>query len=388
MNSFISPFRSAVWSGLWVGMLLVGCHRPTDLVYALREETTELPAKHQQQIEKVLRDAFGTPIDPRYHLEASAEEESSSPIAPEEVDKRLKLKLGQRVYAKQCQGCHGVTGDGNGPAAKYMNPLPRDYRLGRFKFTSTPRGIKPMRSDLQRIIRYGAKGTSMPSFRWMPDDEMDAVIDYVIVLSSRGETELGLIRQAGELAEDESIDEEQIEQALSRVKRAWERAANERVLPITAMPAMTDETVREGAAAFIELNCFKCHGKDGRGNRAFNVGKDDWGHTAFAADLTSGMLHGGRRPIDIYRRIYSGINGTPMPAFKDPDETKGETPEQRSDRIWRMVHFVTAIVEGREIPLDAIEEALQSLPKEPATPSDPPTTDSPNSSESSASPSS
>jgi mono/diheme cytochrome c family protein len=245
-----------------------------------------------------------------------------------------------------------------------------------------------MRSDLQRIIRYGAKGTSMPSFRWMPDDEMDAVIDYVIVLSSRGETELGLIRQAGELAEDESIDEEQIEQALSRVKRAWERAANERVLPITAMPAMTDETVREGAAAFIELNCFKCHGKDGRGNRAFNVGKDDWGHTAFAADLTSGMLHGGRRPIDIYRRIYSGINGTPMPAFKDPDETKGETPEQRSDRIWRMVHFVTAIVEGREIPLDAIEEALQSLPKEPATPSDPPTTDSPNSSESSASPSS
>jgi mono/diheme cytochrome c family protein len=246
-----------------------------------------------------------------------------------------------------------------------------------------------MRNDLQRIIRYGAKGTSMPSFRWMPDDELEAVIDYVVLLSSRGETELGLIRQAGELGEDESIDAEQIEQALGRVKRGWERAASERVLPITAMPAMTDETIREGATAFIELNCFKCHGKDGRGNREFNVGKDDWGHTAFAADLTSGMLHGGRRPIDIYRRIYSGINATPMPAFKDPDETKGETPEQRSDRIWRMVHFVTAVVEGREIPVDAIEEALQSLPTEAAPTSDPPpTTDATNSPDSSDSSSS
>ena len=55
-------------------------------------------------------------------------------------------------------GCHGVTGDGQGPAAQYLNPPPRDYRLGQFKFTSTPRGSKPRREDLARIIRRGAKG--------------------------------------------------------------------------------------------------------------------------------------------------------------------------------------------------------------------------------------
>jgi mono/diheme cytochrome c family protein len=346
--------------------LVFGCQRPTALLFALREEARELPRKHQEEIDKTLRDTFGTPVDPTLNLPTVDENGGEAVTPTSDLEERLKLRFGEKVYAKQCQGCHGVTGDGNGPAAQYLNPLPRDYRLGRFKFTSTPRGIKPMRDDLRRIIRHGAKGTSMPAFRWLPDEELEAVIDYVVLLSSRGETELALIRQANELGEDESLDPEQVEQALSRVKRGWERAAKERVLPITAMPAMTEETIREGATAFIELNCFKCHGKDGRGNREFNVGKDDWGHTAFAADLTSGMLHGGRRPVDIYRRIYSGINGTPMPAFKDPDETKGETPEQRSDRIWRMVHFVTAIVEGRNIPQDAIEEALQSLPKEGA----------------------
>ena len=361
-----------VCAALWLG----GCNRPTELTYALRDEGKELPAGQQQELEKLLRRSFGTPVDPTLNLTIAAEDPATprKAIPPEELDQRLRLQHGQRVYEKQCQACHGVSGDGNGPAAKYLNPLPRDYRLGRFKFTSTPRGIKPLRDDLRRIIHRGAKGTSMPAFRWLPDDELEAVIDYVMLLSSRGETELALVRQAGELSEGEGFELEQVEQAFSRVKRGWERAASERVLPLTAMPHMTEETIREGATAFIELNCFRCHGKDGRGNRAFNVGKDDWGHTAFAADLTSGMLHGGRRPVDIYRRIYSGINATPMPAFKDPDTTKGETPEQRSDKIWRMVHFVTAIVEGRELPLNAIEEALKNLPQATES-SDTPSTD-------------
>ena len=63
------------------------------------------------------------------------------------------------------------------------------------------------------------------------------------------------------------------------------------------------------------------------------VGKDAWGYKAAAADLTSGMFHGGDRPVDIYRRIYSGINGTPMPAF---NKTFADNP----DDIWHLVHFI------------------------------------------------
>jgi len=74
------------------------------------------------------------------------------------------------------------------------------------------------------------------------------------------------------------------------------------------------------------------------------------------------MLHGGRRPIDIYRRIYSGINGTPMPSSKDPNTAIGETPAERSDRIWHLVHFVTSVIEDNEVPPECqriIDEVLE-----------------------------
>ena len=46
-------------------------------------------------------------------------------------------------------------------------------------------------------------------------------------------------------------------------------------------------------------------------------GVDAWGNPTKAADLTSGMLRGGTEPLDIYRHIDAGINGTPMPSFHD-----------------------------------------------------------------------
>ncbi len=57
------------------------------------------------------------------------------------------------------------------------------------------------------------------------------------------------------------------------------------------------------------------------------------------------MLHGGRRPLDIYRRIYTGINGTPMPAF-------GDALADEPDTIWNLVHYVLSIVEGQQVPVD------------------------------------
>ena len=38
------------------------------------------------------------------------------------------LQTGRVVYMKNCMHCHGVSGDGAGPTAKYLNPLPRDYK--------------------------------------------------------------------------------------------------------------------------------------------------------------------------------------------------------------------------------------------------------------------
>jgi mono/diheme cytochrome c family protein len=50
--------------------------------------------------------------------------------------------------------------------------------------------------------------------------------------------------------------------------------------------------------------------------------------------LTAGFYRGGRRPIDIYWRLHSGINGTGMPP-------QGATLSEQE--IWDLVHFLRAL---------------------------------------------
>lgn len=361
-------------------LLAAGCSREPEVVFSPREDIRAFAPKHQSQLAGGLEKYFGTAHSPRFMVVAPDDEQpadAAEPLLVQQFD-RQHLARGRDVYTRQCAGCHGDTGDGQGPAAPYLDPLPRDYRLGKFKFTSTPRGSKPRRDDLARIIRRGAKGTSMPSFRWMSDEDLQAVIDYVMLLSTRGEMEYRVMRVAdqelgGKLDMEDAAPEEiaEAEQEVPDIDSAifadearfvadsWAAAGDAIVRPLTPQTPATDDAVAAGARAFVALNCYKCHGRDGRGNRAQDVGKDDWGHTAYAADLTSGMLHGGRRPVDIYRRIYAGINGTPMPAFAQPDSAAGETEHERSDTIWNLVHFVTSIVEGKPLPQEVIDEAIR-----------------------------
>jgi len=365
---------------LLVVFLAGGCSRLPDSAYTLRvdAEKLELPAKHEEQIARYLAAYHGSPASPRMALPKPGEEpaEGKGVDAIERVDKpgydRLHLALGRDVYTRQCAGCHGTTGDGRGPAAVHLNPPPRDYRNGVFKFASTPRGSKPRRDDLRRIVIYGAKGTSMPAFRFLPEEEREAVIDYVQTLSARGELEINLIREAtDELTEEEDFDPATVAEFVTDIDASWARADEELVRPLTVNPAKTPETVRDGAVAFAEMYCVKCHNRDAAGSKSADVGVDTWGRTAYPANLAMGMLHGGRRPEDIYRRIYSGINGTPMPASKDPNSATGETAEERSERIWHLVHFITEVIENNGIPeaeQAAIDEILQKAvaPAEPA----------------------
>lgn len=353
-----------------LAIMASGCSPQADLVYTPREELKEFPAKHQQQIAEALNKYFGTPRFPKLMAVAPEDKQpadAKEPLLDEQID-RLQLQHGREVYTRQCSGCHGTTGDGKGPAAAYLNPPPRDYRLGRFKFTSTPRGSKPRREDLARIIRHGAKGTSMPTFRWMAQDDLEGVIDYVMLLSSRGEVEFRLMKIAeSQLGEEDNIDSQLIAEQAQLIAQSWVDADTKIVRPLSPQPQYSQESIDAGARAFVQLNCYKCHGRDGRGNKQFDVGKDDWGRIAYAADLTTGMLHGGRRPVDIYRRIYSGINATPMPAFALPDSNKGETEAQRSETIWNLAHFITTVVEGKSLPAEIIDaEIREQIKNQPA----------------------
>ena len=57
------------------------------------------------------------------------------------------------IYAQRCMGCHGANGDGLGPAAERLNPPPRDFTLGLYKFKSSGRyGIQPRSRSIESLV--------------------------------------------------------------------------------------------------------------------------------------------------------------------------------------------------------------------------------------------
>jgi mono/diheme cytochrome c family protein len=339
---------------------MAGCSRAPVLNFELDPATVELPERHQDNITATMERLFGTPANPRQRIpdpEAEEPEDEAEPMPLIDAVDAAHLAYGATVYNARCSGCHGATGDGAGPAAAYLQPKPRDYRRGIFKFTSTPYGLKPVRQDLVRTIRRGAKGTSMPAFPWMSDEDLDAVIDYVIYLSHRGEIESYVTVMADEYMEDEDVPFSEFADALEATRDKWDSAASRVIVPVSAAPPYSEETVLAGRKLFLSQGCSKCHGIDGKGQTQWlsaeflakqeslpeeqrvKINYDAWDEPAPAADLTARMLHGGRRPIDIYRRIYTGINGTPMPAF-------GGLFDQQPEQYWQLVHYVRHVIEG------------------------------------------
>ncbi len=98
---------------------------------------------------------------------------------PEAVEK------GRLIYYKRCSFCHGLLGDGNGPAADFMDPRPRDFTLGTFKFRTTQSGELPTDENLFRTVSRGLPGTGMQAFdnevikNGLTEEERWQVIFYI-----------------------------------------------------------------------------------------------------------------------------------------------------------------------------------------------------------------
>jgi mono/diheme cytochrome c family protein len=298
---------------------------------------------------------------------------------PGKDQKPERQEGGYALYRRHCLHCHGVSGAGNGPTASFLYPRPRDYRPGKFKFTSTPNGAKPTRDDLRRTIRDGLHGTSMPAFEaLMAPTEIDQVLEYVIFLSMRGETELGLIDEASiaDESDPEALSDEVLDSVLKNVIGKWKAVEAQVFNPPVARTPATRKSVLHGRDLFLgqksrkgnSVDCVGCHGPQALGNGVSFVAQDvfndvvfsgdpsdqderlqkyrkeireqwknsldDWGNPLRPNNLNRGVYKGGRRPLDIYWRIAKGITGAKMP---------GHYPTLEADEVWDVVNFVLAL---------------------------------------------
>lgn len=224
---------------------------------------------------------------------------------------------GKRVYERRCLGCHGATGDGNGPAAAFMQQdRPRNFTLGVFKFRLTPSGSMPEDGDLMRTIVRGVRGTAMPPWHELPEKDRLAVIQYIKYVLSADHSEAG------------------------KPYFYFVEEPPKPPLYIGVPPAPSAALVARGAEVWRSSKCWECHGDEGRGDGEKAAGlEDDFGFAIPPANLTTGQFKSGPDVKDIFRSISTGLSGTPMPSFAD---TVGE--EER----WALAYYVLSLSAFRD----------------------------------------
>ncbi|MCY2964178.1 MAG: cytochrome c [Planctomycetota bacterium] len=373
-----------------MSLALAGCGQPPEPVFAPSAKATVLVPAAQRLVSESLVENFGTPNKlvawQQFPINYGAAEPTASDAGRH--DEGWRLREGRKLYMVHCLHCHGVAGDGAGPTSRFLNPRPRDYRQGVFKFKSTAGGMKPSTADLHRTLVEGIPGTYMPSFVLLGQEQIGLLADYVKWLSIRGEFEeklAGGMGKAGATSEelrksykdkresDKSISYEAVEnEILDDIRKELPETLTERAQDLTddwlagenpenaTFP--TAKRVRPDAASIArgrelflskDVKCSDCHGPAGRGDgpmteqfikitdsdRSYDTPgfRDFWGQPIVPRNLTRGVYRFGRRPIDLYRKVKNGIHGTPMPAISN---------RVTEEQIWDVVNFVMSLPFG------------------------------------------
>jgi mono/diheme cytochrome c family protein len=210
---------------------------------------------------------------------------------------------GKALYRRYCITCHGPHGDGAGENAPHLDPRPRDFTRAAFKCRSTPSGSLPTDSDLYNTISRGIYNSGMPSWGPLTRQQRANLVAYIKTFSARFHDEPPAVP-----------------------------------VTIPPEPATSADAVQRGAKLFQDMNCWSCHGKEGRGNGPSSIGMtDSKGYPILPFDLTSGShFKCGETSRDLFKDLATGLDGTPMPSFTDA---------LKPDQIWDLVHFIQTLAE-------------------------------------------
>jgi len=210
-------------------------------------------------------------------------------------------KRGKATYQRYCIFCHGPEGDGRGENARYLDPKPRDFTKAVFKCRSTPSGTLPLDSDLYDTISRGIHASGMPSWKPLLRQERADLVAYLKTFSP-----------------------------------AFQEEKPGTPIPIPPAPPPSPESAKRGAELFQSMNCWQCHGKDGKGNGPAAASlTDSKGYAITPFDFTSGThFKCGDSEQDMFRDLVTGLDGTPMPSFADA---------MNQDQKWDVVHYIRSL---------------------------------------------
>jgi len=211
---------------------------------------------------------------------------------------------GKKLYRRYCVGCHGSLGDGNGDNAPWIDPKPRDFTAATFKCRSTPTGTLPTDQDLYNSVGRGFYNSNMPHWDALTDQDRIDLVAYIKTFSPR-----------------------------------WKAEKPGEVINVPPEPAVTTQSIAHGNELFQKMECWKCHGQQGRGDgpsaATLTDSKDQPIRPYNFADASDdSRFKCGSTNQDLYRIFMTGLDGTPMPSFAD---------NIQPNDAWDLVHFLRTL---------------------------------------------
>ncbi|HVH08760.1 MAG TPA: c-type cytochrome, partial [Gemmatimonadales bacterium] len=213
---------------------------------------------------------------------------------------------------------------------------PRNFTGAIYKIRTTASGQLPTDRDLARAIDEGLPGSAMPAWKGrLSDAERRDVLAYVKTFSTF------------------FADTSQHVAALSFSGEPGGTGAN---------------ALKVGRQFYDSIGCRKCHGDQGHGDGpSAPTLKDDAGFPIYAADLHQAWrFRGGEATADIYRRLRTGLDGTPMPSFSDLIDQKFLSDEQ----LWRLAQYVRSLSPATPPEVRDVVHAPQVTGVLPGSPDD------------------
>jgi mono/diheme cytochrome c family protein len=93
---------------------------------------------------------------------------------------------GKKNFDTLCFTCHGPLGAGDGPAGAALNPPPRNFQKGDFKFDANKDGKAGEDADLHLVIKNGAGAyggnPAMAPWGHLGDKDIDDLVAYIRTL--------------------------------------------------------------------------------------------------------------------------------------------------------------------------------------------------------------